>query len=242
MNRQIVPVRRAAPPTGGGVPQWMLVTLAAVEAAGLLASGAVILRMRRRARRHAAEIAGLSHLALVDSLTGLRNRRAFDEELGRALGTRARGVVEARLALAMIDVRGLKNVNDTMGHQAGDRRLVRLSEVLRESIRESDSVYRLGGDEFMIILPGQGAREARRLMQRLNTRLAGDGIDVAAGIAEAAVTIGADALVGRADRALIAAKRGPEAVVVWTPGVDRSHPAHGPHLPDRGPPGSPPGT
>jgi diguanylate cyclase (GGDEF)-like protein len=88
-------------------------------------------------------------------------------------------------------------------------------------VRGSDSVYRLGGDEFMVILPGQGAQEAKRLMKRLNAALGERGINVSAGIAEASETVTTDSLIGRADRALIAAKRGPEAVVVWQPGLDR---------------------
>ena len=193
-----------------------------LQAIALAASGAEIRRLRRMERSHSSEVAKLAHLALVDSLTGLRNRRAFDEELGRALSARQRGTIPPRLALAMLDIRGLKRINDSLGHQAGDDRLVRLSATLRAGVRESDSVYRLGGDEFMLILPGQGAEDARRLVARLGADLVEEGIDVAAGIAEASVSVTANALIGRADRALIAAKRGPNPIVIWSAGLDRA--------------------
>lgn len=187
-----------------------------------MATVAAIVRLIRSNAVREAQVRQLAHIALVDSLTGLRNRRAFDEEFARALGARERGVMAPRLALAMLDVRGLKHINESLGHQAGDERLVRLAATLRSGVRGSDSVYRLGGDEFMIILPGQGAAEAKRLLERLNASLAADGIDVAAGIAETSSSVSPGALIGRADRALIAAKHGSSRVVVWTPGVDRT--------------------
>lgn len=195
--------------------------LAAVLAAALIAALASVWRLVRLVRRQERQIAALSHLALVDGLTGLRNRRAFDEELGRALGARQRHVVPDRLAIAMIDLRGLKDLNDSLGYQAGDARLVRLAEVLRAQVRGSDSLYRIGGDEFMAILPGQGAQEARKLVQRLQAVLDADGIHVSAGVAEAAGAVTPDVLIRRADRGLRAAKRGPASVVVWSPGLDR---------------------
>lgn len=193
-----------------------------LQAIALAASGVEIRRLRRNEQARASEVTKLAHLALVDSLTGLRNRRAFDEELSQALSARERGVIPPRLCLAMLDIRGLKRINDSLGHQAGDERLMRLSTALRAGTRGSDSVYRLGGDEFMLILPGQGADDARRLVARLGADLLEEGIDIAAGIAEAAVSVTANALVGRADRALVAAKRGPTTIVLWSPGLDRA--------------------
>ena len=145
----------------------------------------------------------------------------------------------------MIDLRGLKQINDTIGHQAGDARLVALAETLRAGVRGGDSVYRLGGDEFMLILPGQGTREARRLIARLTAALDEHDLHVCAGVAEASAALEPEALIGRADRALLAAKRGPDAIVVWQPGLDVGRPVatsdlggraapHAPsHLPER---------
>jgi diguanylate cyclase (GGDEF)-like protein len=198
----------------------VLMPLAAVETAALLFAARTIWDLRRRCEQRGREFDAAARLALVDSLTGLRNRRAFDEELAQALIARSRGAIEPRIALAMIDLRGLKQINDTIGHQAGDALLVTLAETLRAGVRGGDSVYRLGGDEFMVILPGQGAREARRLIGRLAAALAEHNLHVCAGVAEASTTLDPDVLIGRADRALVAAKRGPDAVVVWQPGLD----------------------
>jgi diguanylate cyclase (GGDEF)-like protein len=197
----------------------LLAPLVVVEAAALLAAARAIWELRRRCAEQERRLDDVGRLALVDSLTGLRNRRAFDEELAQALVARARGAIAPRLALAMIDLRGLKQINDTIGHQAGDARLVALAETLKAGVRGGDSVYRLGGDEFMIILPGQGAREARRLVGRLSAALAEHDLDVCAGIAEASTALEPEVLIGRADRALLQAKRGPDAIVEWQPGL-----------------------
>ncbi len=197
-----------------------LMPIVVVETAALLLAARTIWDLRRRFEQRDRQFVAAARLALVDSLTGLRNRRAFDEELAQALVARSRGAIEPRVALAMIDLRGLKEINDTIGHQAGDARLVTLAETLRAGVRGGDSVYRLGGDEFMLILPGQGTREARRLIGRLTASLAEHDLHVCAGIAEASTTLDPDVLIGHADRALVAAKRGPDAVVVWQPGLE----------------------
>ncbi len=205
----------------------VLMPLVVVETAALLFAARTIWELRRRFEQREREFAAVARLALVDSLTGLRNRRAFDEELAQALVARARGAIEPRVALAMIDLRGLKEINNTVGHQAGDARLVTLAETLRAGVRGGDSVYRLGGDEFMLILPGQGAREARRLIGRLTASLSEHDLHVCAGIAEASAKLDPADFIGRADRALVAAKRGPDAVVVWQPGLDARRAPYG---------------
>lgn len=195
--------------------------VAVAEAVALAGAVRLIVKLNRDNRELRVQLAEFAHLALIDGLTGLRNRRAFDEELGRALGARSRRVVPGRLAIVMIDVRGLKSVNDSLGHHAGDERLITLASVLTAEVRESDSVYRIGGDEFMLILPGQGAEEALRLVQRLKAALDAEDIHISAGIAEASGSANAGVLMRRADRSLVAAKRGPKSVIVWSPEVGR---------------------
>ncbi len=89
--------------------------------------------------------------AHFDALTGLINRHAFEEKLRESLSRARRG--ESGVLLFM-DLDGFKKVNDTEGHEAGDRLLVTVSERLRETLRPEDTIARLGGDEFAIIVPG----------------------------------------------------------------------------------------
>lgn len=93
----------------------------------------------------------LAHLADHDPLTGLANRRKFDAELAAHLDRCRR--YGAQGALLMLDLDNFKQINDTLGHGAGDQLIVSVASVLRERLRASDVVARLGGDEFAILLP-----------------------------------------------------------------------------------------
>ena len=164
---------------------------------------------------------------LTDELTALPNRRHFNRELVRALEMAERGAV---VCVGMIDLDGLKRVNDTHGHEAGDRLLRRFAETLDAQLRRTDFVGRLGGDEFGVILYGASAENAVRFMDRLRRvwreRLAGD-----PELAELACTLSCGLafvpleeacsrveVLRRADRALYEAKaRGRDQVVVDEP-------------------------
>jgi len=93
----------------------------------------------------------LQREALVDPLTGLLNRRALERDGRRETGRAARYGHD--FSLMVIDLDGLKEVNDNEGHLAGDIRLRLLSSCLLQSLRTSDSAYRIGGDEFVLLLP-----------------------------------------------------------------------------------------
>ena len=111
----------------------------------------------------------LERLAHTDSLTGLYNHRFFHERLNAEL---ARAVRSSDLvALMMLDIDDFKRLNDNYGHGVGDEVLTGLSEILRNMVRASDIVCRLGGEEFAIILPSNGVVEARGLSSRLRDRL-----------------------------------------------------------------------
>ncbi|MEY2442880.1 MAG: hypothetical protein QOJ46_2306 [bacterium] len=114
----------------------------------------------------------LQHLADHDSLTGLFNRRRFDEELTRALAHAAR--YREHGAMLMLDLDGFKYVNDTMGHSYGDELVGRIARLLRESLRETDLLARLGGDEFGIVLrhvdEGEALAVAQKLLEALRDR------------------------------------------------------------------------
>ena len=107
----------------------------------------------------------LESLALTDPLTGLANRRLLVDRLSM-------GMVQARreradLALLYLDLDGFKNVNNTLGHAAGDALLKMVAGRLQSAVREQDTVARLGGDEFVIVLGQAGADEAARVAAKL---------------------------------------------------------------------------
>lgn len=113
----------------------------------------------------AAEMRAVCDLARIDELTGLGNRRAFDEDLAKEVERSRRS--GARLTVAMIDVDGLKQVNDRAGHGAGDDVLRRVANAIRVAIRAADRGYRVGGDEFALILADSAKVDEPRLRQRL---------------------------------------------------------------------------
>ncbi len=127
--------------------------LAAIGIALACLLGSLILVWSRNER-----LQELRREASEDPLTGLKNRRRFDEDLRMAM---ARGRRERTTgAMLMLDLDHFKNVNDTHGHPAGDRLIVEIAEVLRRRTRESDSLGRLGGDEFAVVLPRCSREEA----------------------------------------------------------------------------------
>ena len=171
---------------------------------------------RRRLEREQAETERrrLELAALTDSLTGLRNHRAFQEDFSRELERRNRE--GGALSLMMIDLNGLKQVNDSDGHQAGDELIKCLAECLRETMREADIAYRIGGDEFTVILPRERAWGAFEFAQRLRARTITRGAGVAVGITETLTYELKDAVIRRTDLALIEAKRSNRNTVIYS--------------------------
>ena len=98
---------------------------------------------------HTAE--RLQEQAFLDPLTGLMNRRALERDLRREVGRATRS--GRRFGLVIMDLDGLKQINDTEGHNAGDERLRTLADAVQESLRLGDAAYRVGGDEFVMLLP-----------------------------------------------------------------------------------------
>lgn len=111
----------------------------------------------------------LSHRLEVDSrtdaLTGVGNRRAFDESLTAALAAASRQ--HHGLSLFIVDIDGMKHINDCEGHEAGDRALVTFAQAVRAALRAEDSIYRLGGDEFAILMPYCSAARPEAFMDRI---------------------------------------------------------------------------
>ena len=154
--------------------------------------------------------------AATDSLTGLMNRRSFEQKLSAL----RRGA--ATLAVGMADLDHFKELNDKHGHDTGDRALRLFAQVLSESVRAQDLVCRHGGEEFVVALPGCTSKKAREILDVMRAKL--DAAITVAGLPRFTVSFGvvdcADkedipALVNRADTALFQAKRdGRNQVVV----------------------------
>jgi len=150
------------------VPTGVWIGLVAALAMAALATGAAV-ASGRRARRRLGEVAAVTTVAVTDALTGLLNRRGFSEAVDRELKRAHR--YEHPLALAFIDVRGLKAVNDSQGHLAGDRLLRDVGRLLSESARTYDMVGRIGGDELAILLPEQSAAGVAALADRIRAKV-----------------------------------------------------------------------
>ena len=161
----------------------------------------------------------LRRLSVTDELTGLRNRRAFEERLALEFSISRRR--HRDLAVLLIDVDNFKGINDRWGHGAGDAVLRRLSALLRTTVRLPDLVARYGGEEFVVLLPETGAQAALGFCRRLMERMAAETWDhepvtVSIGLAALQDTLlNGFQLVTMADEALYAAKRaGKNRVVV----------------------------
>jgi diguanylate cyclase (GGDEF)-like protein/PAS domain S-box-containing protein len=173
----------------------------------LVATGIDVTERRRLERR-------LRHLADHDDLTGLINRRRFQEELRRHLAEGRRYGLTG--ALLVLDLDGFKEVNDTYGHSAGDRVLRAVADALRSRLRESDIVARLGGDEFAVLLPRETPVEAELVCRSLEHAIRsevstpGDGrIEVSVGFAPFVESVeSVDDVLAAADASMYAAKHG----------------------------------
>jgi diguanylate cyclase (GGDEF)-like protein len=153
----------------------------------------------------------LVQLARKDPLTGAGNRRALDEKLTEVCAARNRSNTPSSLVL--IDIDNFKEINDEFGHAAGDQILVRLTEIIELRIRVTDSLYRIGGEEFVVVIEGQTKEKARRMAEQLRTlveanELAPEGsVTISLGVAELTLGESPDDWMRRADLALYESKR-----------------------------------
>jgi MerR family transcriptional regulator, light-induced transcriptional regulator len=119
-------------------------------------------------RRHASNAYGLLLDAMQDPLTGLWNRRAFDDRMRQLIDDPA----ERPLSLMLIDLDDFKTINDHFGHQIGDAALQQVASALRRASRSDDFIARLGGDEFIVLLPRTPPAEAEHLAERIRAIIA----------------------------------------------------------------------
>ena len=167
-----------------------------------------------------------AHAAAHDALTGLANRRHLLDRGAEQLGQR-RG--EGVIALLLIDLNHFKEVNDTLGHSAGDRVLIQVAERLRAAVQGDDLVARLGGDEFAVLFrglpaPAVAAHRAESLLAALHEPIELDGmrisVEASGGIAVAPSSGGMTELLRRADVAMYQAKRTGRRIATYAPARD----------------------
>jgi diguanylate cyclase (GGDEF)-like protein len=189
--------------------------------------------LRRVTRRLRGQMAEIEHQALHDSLTELPNRLLFSDRVGQALLAARRD--GTGFAILLIDLDRFKEINDTLGHQSGDRVLEEVAQRLRRTLRESDTVARLGGDEFALLARASGdACGALALADRLHHALSRPfTIDALLLEVEASVGItlypdhgdNAETLMRRADVAMYLSKELHTSTELYTVTRDRYSPA-----------------
>ncbi|MDP3540380.1 MAG: diguanylate cyclase [Azonexus sp.] len=207
-------------PHFGDGGRWLFFTAAPLRNAAGEIIGAIETLQDVSARRQAEEALRESEeryrqLSLTDSLTGLFNSRCLHENLLDELERAAR--YRRPLSLLVLDCDNFKCINDTFGHLEGDRVLQALALVITQCLRRTDSAYRYGGEEFVVLLPEATAEVAYTLAERLRSEFAGEEVfaadgrsihcTVSIGVAEYVSGDGEASLIRRADEASYKAKQ-----------------------------------
>ena len=173
------------------------------------------LRRKRYADRLREIMQASLQMAVTDPLTGLHNRRYLESHLGGLIDAAADG--DKSLSLMILDIDHFKAVNDTFGHDVGDEVLRGFAERVRTAIRGVDVFCRLGGEEFIVVMPDTSLDAAERVAERIRQTVGGAGFSIEKGTRQIPVTVSigvaerrngreADAMLKRADRALYRSK------------------------------------
>jgi diguanylate cyclase (GGDEF)-like protein len=187
-----------------------LIATAALILSTVILSGALVESDRAHRRR-----------STLDPLTGLFNRNALEQRLAELDGQPCDAEGGLSHALLLCDLDHFKRVNDQLGHAAGDAVLQDVAYVMRAALRAGDSIYRVGGEEILVVLPGADREDALEVAERLRQRVrerrpVGVGVTISIGVAVSRPeTVDTDDLVARSDAALYAAKaEGRDTVVL----------------------------
>ena len=163
-------------------------------------------RLRHKVAQLQERVEQLDRLAHQDSLINLPNRRGFMRELDRLIARVGR--YGDTTAMLFVDLDGLKMINDTFGHGAGDEALIQVAEMLTKGVRRSDVVARIGGDEFGILLENSSGERAHETAARLTDLISGTDLvyegdalplSVAIGVSVIGAEDSAEAVIARAD-------------------------------------------
>jgi diguanylate cyclase (GGDEF)-like protein len=178
-----------------------LIAVTALIISSVILTGALVESDRAHRRR-----------STLDPLTGLFNRNALEQRLSELNGQPCDPAGGMSHALLLCDLDHFKRVNDQHGHAAGDAVLQDVAYTMRATLRAGDSIYRVGGEEFLVMLPGAGHEDALEIAERLRVavrerRPVGIGVSLSIGVAVAEPgLVDTDELLSRADAALYAAK------------------------------------
>jgi diguanylate cyclase (GGDEF)-like protein len=167
--------------------------------------------------KHFQRFSSIKNIAIYDTLTGLYNRRYFEEKLG--MDAKKSFLGGTPLSLVMVDLDHFKKVNDTFGHTEGDQVLCKISSLLKNSVRKKDTVARYGGEEFILILPEAGLEESFIIAERIRRLVERTSFEVGQAQVNLTVSMGIshfpshrakskEELIKMADQALYDAKRG----------------------------------
>jgi diguanylate cyclase (GGDEF)-like protein len=167
--------------------------------------------------KHFQRFSSIKNIAIYDTLTGLYNRRYFEERLG--VDTQKAFYGGSPLSLVMVDIDLFKKVNDTFGHTEGDQVLCQISSLLKSSVRKKDTVARYGGEEFILILPETGLEGSFVIAERIRRLVESTPFEVGGAQVSLTLSMGIsnfpshrakskEELVKMADQALYDAKRG----------------------------------
>jgi diguanylate cyclase (GGDEF)-like protein/PAS domain S-box-containing protein len=221
-----------------GEPYWEAVSISPImNSTGLITHFVAVsedITLRKENEEKIQRLnAGLEQLAMTDYLTSLYNRRYFmqrgAEEFKRV------GRTNQPLSLLMLDIDQFKKVNDTHGHEAGDMALQQVAATLKSSLRETDILGRIGGEEFAVLLPNTPLKEAAILAERVCRSVGNLGIKIPAAILTITISIGVvmlkspmqdiDDMLKHADSAMYKAKRlGGNRVMQYEDGTETDQP------------------